>query len=67
MGPRSPCKLMKIVRPAKGLQFFFRPECHWLCIGHGFSRAALRAAEREGFTGYGKTHALYQGTTLVGP
>jgi hypothetical protein len=37
-----------------------------LVSGHDFSRAA-QASKTPGFTGCGKTHALYQGTTLVGP
>ena len=34
--------------------------------GHGFSRA-VKVCALDGFTGCGKTHVLYQGTTLVVP
>jgi hypothetical protein len=37
-----------------------------LCSGHDFSRA-VKIENTSGFTGCGKTHVLYQGTTLVGP
>ena len=34
--------------------------------GHRFCRAA-KVSRHKGSTGSGKTHVLYQGTTLVGP
>jgi hypothetical protein len=34
---------------------------------HGFSRAVKKPYALRSFTGCGKTHALYQATTLVGP